>query len=98
MITGEDVKKIIELAGTDRETTLSDMKSLLSYFGFYLSGDRKQASNISDMPDMALLSLETPKCWHWSLYVEGAIYDPEYGELDDFPVSNRKYFWEIKER
>ena len=98
MIAGENVEKIIELAGTDRETTLADMKGLLSYYGFYLSGDRKQASKISDLPDMALLSLETPKCWHWSLYVKGVVYDPEHGELNDFPGSNRKYFWEIKEQ
>ena len=57
---------------------------------FSMDGD------IADLPDIALLSLETPKCWHWSLYASGKVYDPEYGVLDDFPVSNRKYYWEIK--
>ena len=95
MISNIDVIKIIELAGTDRETTLSDMKTLLSHFGYVLSETRRQAQSIADLPDIALLSLETPKCWHWSLYVSGKVYDPEYGVLDDFPASNRKYFWEI---
>ncbi len=96
MISNADVLKIIELAGTDRETTLSDMKTLLSHFGYVLSETRRQAQSIADLPDIALLSLETPKCWHWSLYASGKVYDPEYGVLDDFPVSNRKYYWEIK--
>ncbi|MBR1592596.1 MAG: type I pullulanase [Ruminococcus sp.] len=43
-----------------------------------------------------MLSIETPRCWHWSLYHDGIFYDPEHGVLDDFPVSGRKYFWEIK--
>lgn len=96
MLTGTDVYKIIELAGTDRETTLADMKRLLLDFGFSLSAERKQAESILDLPNIALLSLETPKCWHWSLYADGKVYDPEYGVLDDFPNSNRKYFWNIK--
>ena len=95
MITGTDVLKIIELAGTDRETTLADMKALLSHFGFSLLTERKSAESLADLPDMALLSLETPRCWHWSLYASGKVYDPEHGVLEDFPVSGRKYFWEI---
>lgn len=95
MITDTDVSEIIKLAGTDRETTLAAMKALLSHFGFSLSFERKEVVKISDLPSLALLSLETPKCWHWSLYCEGKVYDPEYGVLSDFPVSNRKYFWEV---
>ena len=51
----------------------------------------------SDLPNICILSLETPKCWHWSLFYKGRFLDPEYGVLDDFPVCGRKYFWEIKE-
>ncbi|MBO4693341.1 MAG: hypothetical protein J5659_02965 [Clostridia bacterium] len=96
MLTGADVNKIIRLAGTDRETTLKDMKSLLSHFGYNCASGRKEAKKISDLPEIALLSLETPKCWHWSLFAYGRVYDPEYGVLDDFPESYRKYFWDIK--
>ena len=32
------------------------------------------------------------------LYRAGVFYDPEHGILDDFPESNRKYFWEIIEQ
>ena len=95
MITGEDVGAVIELVGTERETTLSDMKSALSHFGFKLLPERRQAESIADLPETALLSLETPKCWHWSLYARGKVYDPEHGVLDNFPQSKRKYFWEI---
>ena len=42
-----------------------------------------------------LLSLETPRCWHWSLYADGTFYDPEHGILSDFPQSDRKFYWEI---
>ncbi|MBO7519149.1 MAG: hypothetical protein J6T73_00080 [Clostridia bacterium] len=98
MIAGADVGEVMKLAGTDRETTLADMKSLLSRFGFALSGERKQAQSVCDLPKTALLSLETPKCWHWSLYAAGKVYDPEHGVLDGFPKSARKYFWEIKEK
>lgn len=95
MITDIDVYEIIRLAGTDRETTLAAMKALLLHFGFSLSSERKEARKISDLPSLALLSLETPKCWHWSLYSGGKVYDPEHGVLNDFPASNRKYFWEV---
>lgn len=95
MVTGKDVGEVINLVGTDRETTLSDMKSALSFYGFSLSPVRKQAQKLGNLPDMALLSLETPRCWHWSLYANGKVYDPEHGILSDFPTSKRKYFWEI---
>ena len=44
----------------------------------------------------ATLSLETPHCWYWSLYFDGIFYDPEYGVLEEFPPSVRRYYWEIK--
>ena len=96
MVTGIDVNEIISCVGTERETTFKCMKDTLLNFGFTLSNERKQAAVISDLPKVALLSLETPRCWHWSLYANGKVYDPEFGVLDDFPVSNRKYYWEIK--
>ena len=96
MVTGIDVNEIIRYVGTERETTFKCMKEALSNFGFALSNERKQAGKLSDLPQVALLSLETTKCWHWSLYANGKIYDPEFGVLEDFPVSNRKYYWEIK--
>lgn len=95
MISGADVDEVIRLVGTDRETALRDMKAALSHYGMALSAERKEAKCIEELPRTALLSLETPKCWHWSLYAAGKVYDPEYGVLNGFPESNRKYFWEI---
>lgn len=98
MIGGKTVDEIITLCKTERETTLAQMKSVLTDLGFDFSSDRKQAFAKSDLPPIAVLSLETPKCWHWSLYFNGTFYDPEFGILDDFPVCNRKYFFEIHKK
>ena len=95
MLTGKSVDEIIELCGTEKETTLSDMKRVIAGFGIEMLPERRQVKAKSELPDIALLSLETPKCWHWSLYFKGIFYDPEYGILEDFPPSNRRYFWEI---
>ena len=95
MLCGVDVNEIINLCGTERETKLSDMNYALDYYGIKYSRERKQIYKKEDLPKIAMLSLETPKCWHWSLYFDGIFYDPEYGILEDFPPSNRRYFWEI---
>ena len=56
--------------------------------GITYSDERKEARGREELPKCALLSLETPRCWHWSLYYDGTFYDPEHGVLDDFPVCN----------
>lgn len=96
MLTDIDIKEIISLCGTERETTLKDMKRVMRLCGIEFDEQRTQVSSKEDLPEIALLSLETPKCWHWSLYFEGVFYDPEYGVLEDFPPSNRRYYWKIK--
>lgn len=97
MLSDVDVFEIIRLVGTERETTLLDMKKAFDKLEIKYSKERKQVKEKSELPHIALLSLETPKCWHWSLYFKGKFYDPEYGVLEDFPPSNRRFFWEIKE-
>ena len=96
MAAGADVADVIALVGTERETALSDMRSAFLHYGFSLSAERKEAKTVGELPVFALLSLETPRCWHWSLYACGRVYDPEHGVLDDFPESKRKYYWEIR--
>lgn len=96
MLTGIDIKEIISLCGTERETTLKDMKRVMRLCGIEFDEQRTQVSSKEELPEIALLSLETPKCWHWSLFFEGVFYDPEYGVLEDFPPSNRRYYWKIK--
>ena len=98
MLTGKTVDEIIELCGTERETTLADMKRVLNLCGINMSAERIAVRDKEELPEIALLSLETPKCWHWSLYFKGRFLDPEYGVLEDFPPSNRRYYWEIKEK
>lgn len=96
MLTGKTVEQIIKECGTDRETTLKQMKTVLKNNNITVEQIKKQAIVKDDLPQIALLSLETPRCWHWSLYFRGTFYDPEHGVMDDFPICNRKYYWEIK--
>ena len=97
MLTNSTVDEIIALCKNERETTFKEMKNVLEHFGIRIVNGRKEVTEVSSLPRVALLSLETPKCWHWSLFFDGIFYDPEYGVLNDFPPSNRRYFWEIKE-
>ena len=95
MLSGLDVNEIFDLVKTEKETTLKDMKIALLKLGISYKNERVEVKNKGELPRVALLSLETPKCWHWSLFFDDKFYDPEYGVLTDFPPSNRRYFWEI---
>lgn len=97
MLSGVGVEEIVKTCSNDKETTLKDMKETLEKLDINCLDKRVEVSRKEQLPSVAILSLETPKCWHWSLYFRGVFYDPEYGILDDFPPSNRRYFWEIKE-
>lgn len=96
MVLGKTSEYICSLLGNDRETDLKEMKQTFRAHGVWISDERKQAESKEDLPPLALLSLETPRCWHWSLYCEGTFYDPEHGVMEDFPQSARKYFWELR--
>ncbi len=95
MVLGMPVEQVTGELENDCETTLKEMKAYLRSHGVSINDERRQAHAKEDLPPLALLSLETPRCWHWSLYSEGVFYDPEHGILDDFPVCSRKYFWEL---
>ena len=97
MATGVDVKEIVKLCGTENETDLKTMRFVFAHFGISVGNDRMGVKNKEELPKVALLSLETPKCWHWSLYANGKFYDPEYGLIDDFPPSARRYYWILNE-
>lgn len=95
MLAGKTVDEIVDFLSNDRETTLKEMFKTLDYYGISYDKTRKEANSINDLPKTAILSLETPRCWHWSLWVEGKVFDPEHGVLEDFPQSKRKYYWEL---
>lgn len=97
MLSGKTVDEIIAIVGTDRETTLKQMFDALTALEIAFEPERIAVNQKSELPKIAVLSLETPRCWHWSLYFDGTFYDPEHGVMDDFPVANRKYYWKIKE-
>lgn len=96
MVTGYSVTEIVDFLGNGRETTLKEMFDVLQNFGFVCQKSRITVNKKEELPKFCFLSLETPKCWHWSLYYDGTFYDPEYGILKDFPPSKRRYYWEIK--
>ena len=95
MVTGLTAEQVAEELHNDRETNLREMKSFLRSRGFTVSDDRIQVTDKEDLPPLCMLSCETPRCWHWLLFCDGVFYDPEHGVLDDFPVSERRYFWKI---
>ena len=98
MALNKTVDEIIEYLGNERETTLKEMKITLREFGMNISDERYLVINKNELPKMCLLSLETPRCWHWSLFYNGTFYDPEHGIMDDFPESNRRYYWKLSWR
>ena len=98
MLTGERVEDIVKLLDNERETTLKEMFFVLQQKSISYKKIRYAVDNKKDLPNVCFLSLETPKCWHWSLCYGGKFYDPEYGVLDDFPPSRRRYYWEISEQ
>lgn len=95
MLTDSTVSEIVSLLNNERETTLKEMFFTLNHYGINYCKDRKEVSKIGALPKIAILSLETPRCWHWSLFFDGTVFDPEHGILKDFPLSERKYYWEI---
>ena len=97
MVLNKKVDEIVKFLNNERETTLKEMTYALSFFGLHCSPQRTKVKDKSELPEICMLSLETPRCWHWSLYVHGTFYDPEHGVMNDFPESKRKYFWEITE-
>ena len=97
MVAGVPPEQVCEELGNDRETNLKEMKGFLRRRGVWVSDERREVREKTELPPFCMLSLETPRCWHWSLYRDGVFYDPEHGILDDFPESARKYYWEIRD-
>ena len=95
MVTGKNAAEVCAVLNNERETKLSEMRSFLSANGITLSKSRREVQSKELLPEVALLSLETPRCWHWSLYAHGTFYDPEHGVMQDFPECKRKYYWEM---
>ena len=95
MLTGLPAEQVCRELGNERETTLREMKDFLQKHGFRVSDQRVQITAKEELPMLCMLSMETPRCWHWSLYCDGIFYDPEHGVLDDFPESARRYCWKI---
>ncbi len=95
MVLGLPVQQVARELDNDRETTLKQMREYFESHAVTMSHERRQVQTKEELPGLALLSLETPRCWHWSLYADGVFYDPEHGVLDDFPECARRYCWEL---
>ena len=68
MIIGTTAEAVCKLLDNDRETNLREMKDTLRNFGFTVSDERVAVQKKAELPPLCMLSLETPRCWHWSLY------------------------------
>lgn len=97
MLCDKSAEDIVNLLQNEKETTLKEMFYVLKKYGISYDNKRKEVFKKQELPRVAILSLETPRCWHWSLYFDGVFYDPEHGVMKDFPEAKRKYYWEIKE-
>ncbi len=97
MLFDLDVFLVMKQLKNERETTLKEMLDFVKKQGVKISSAKGQAFEKEQLPEICILSLETPHCWHWSLYFKGVFYDPEYGVLNDFPPSSRRYFFKIEE-
>ena len=95
MLTGLTAEQVATELNNDRETNLKEMKGFLRSHGYRISDERIPVTIKEELPALCLLSLETPRCWHWSLFCEGSFFDPEHGVMDDFPECARKYYWEL---
>ena len=97
MLCDKASEDIVNLLQNEKETTLKERFYVLEEYGISYDNKRKEVFEKQELPRVAILSLETPRCWHWSLYFDGVFYDPEHGVMEDFPEAKRKYYWEIKE-
>ena len=97
MLCDKSAEDIVNLLQNEKETTLKEMFYVLEKYGISYDNKRKEVFKKQELPRVAILSLETPRCWHWSMYFDGVFYDPEHGVMEDFPEAKRKYYWEIKE-
>ena len=95
MVTGRPVKEVCDFLDNERETDLKEMRLAFEHYGYKLGAQRIQFTEKEELPELALLSLETPRCWHWSLFCEGVFYDPEHGVSDRLPECSRRYMWRI---
>lgn len=95
MLSDNTVDEIIRITGKTRETDLKDMLLCLDRLEIKYNRTRVEVKNKNELPEICILSLETPRCWHWSLYFKGTFYDPEHGVLNDFPESKRRYYFKI---
>ncbi len=54
MLSGKSVNEIIEITGTERETTLKDMLSALGRLDIEYERERIQAYTVSDLPEICM--------------------------------------------
>ncbi len=95
MLLGCTPQQICEQLNKYNELTLKEMFFALEKNGVKISNIKQTATKKEQLPQIALLSLKTPFCWHWSLHFNGKFLDPEYGVLNDFPPFEKCFFWKI---
>lgn len=95
MLLGVSVESVCNELQNERETSFREMKRFLENHGFKLSSERMQADTKADLPEVALLSLETPRCWHWSLHAEVFFTPPSMESWRIFPNAKGNIFGKL---
>jgi hypothetical protein len=93
MVTGLDVKSVIDTIGTDRQTNTGQLMEALRRLRpratpkvVQLGGNNPQSDSIVFLKDTSSGG------GHWTVFHNGAYYDPIFGRLDAYPTWIRKQF------
>ena len=93
MVTGVDVKSVIDTIGTDRQTNTGQLVEALRRLRpratpkvVQLGGNNPQSDSIVFLKDTSSGD------GHWTVFHNGTYYDPIFGRLDAYPAWIRKQF------
>jgi hypothetical protein len=93
MVTGVDVKSVIDTIGTDRQTNTGQLVEALRRLRpratpkvVQLGGNNPQSDSIVFLKDTSSGG------GHWTVFHNGTYYDPIFGRLDAYPAWIRKQF------
>ena len=93
MITGVDVKTVVNMVGTDRGTNAEQLVSALRRLKPQLAPKIVQLHG-RNPANNSIVSLIDPTSGgrHWTVFHNGAYYDPIFGKVNDYPSWVRKQF------
>lgn len=96
MLAGVSVAEAAWAMNEEGGSSDEDVAKGLDYYGIPHASLRKPCFSGAELPKLCIISLALPGYGHWSLYVGGKYYDPEFGVSDRLPDGARLcYYWKI---